>query len=219
MGPLRQRPSAGRRLSLRRRQILNPYKQNVLKGDYPIIGQHTFLNITAETETDRRNAAGSHARKRLREHHLPRPERVFRQSQPVRRATVFPALVRSVSRRRGIQAGRLARQAPAGVQHELPGRPGVGSRQPRRHAGPHALPRRLRPGRMVRRNEAGRPEPATTISCRCGVGSQPFTSDFRGFIFDDTNRAVRLFGTRSVQSAISSTSSSSISRKRTPTAT
>src|SRR5205823_12608159 len=28
------------------------------------------------------------------------------------------------------------------------------------------------------------------------VGSQPFVSDFRGFIFSDTNRAVRLFGTR-----------------------
>src|SRR5262249_38380076 len=27
------------------------------------------------------------------------------------------------------------------------------------------------------------------------VGSQPFTSHFRGFIFADTNRAIRLFGT------------------------
>jgi hypothetical protein len=27
------------------------------------------------------------------------------------------------------------------------------------------------------------------------VGSQPFNSDFRGFIFTDTNRAIRLFGT------------------------
>jgi hypothetical protein len=27
--------------------ICNPYKQNVLKGDYPIIGQNTFLQITA----------------------------------------------------------------------------------------------------------------------------------------------------------------------------
>jgi hypothetical protein len=27
------------------------------------------------------------------------------------------------------------------------------------------------------------------------VGSQPFTSDFRGFLFSDTNRAARLFGT------------------------
>ncbi len=28
------------------------------------------------------------------------------------------------------------------------------------------------------------------------VGNQPFISDFRGFLFNDTNRAVRLFGTR-----------------------
>jgi hypothetical protein len=27
----------------------DPYHQNVLKGDYPIVGQHTFLNITAAT--------------------------------------------------------------------------------------------------------------------------------------------------------------------------
>lgn len=27
--------------------ILDPYNQNVLKGDYPILGQHTFLKITA----------------------------------------------------------------------------------------------------------------------------------------------------------------------------
>jgi hypothetical protein len=27
----------------------DPYHQNVLKGDYPIIGQHTFLNVSAET--------------------------------------------------------------------------------------------------------------------------------------------------------------------------
>ncbi len=29
----------------------DPYNQNVLKGDYPIIGQHTFLNITANNLT------------------------------------------------------------------------------------------------------------------------------------------------------------------------
>jgi len=28
----------------------DPYNQNVLKGDYPIIGQHTFLNITATSQ-------------------------------------------------------------------------------------------------------------------------------------------------------------------------
>lgn len=30
-------------------RLIDPYNQNVLKGDYPIIGQHTFLNITAST--------------------------------------------------------------------------------------------------------------------------------------------------------------------------
>ena len=29
----------------------DPYNQNVLKGDYPIIGQHTFLNITGTWQT------------------------------------------------------------------------------------------------------------------------------------------------------------------------
>ena len=29
----------------------DPYNQNVLKGDYPILGQHTFLNLTATSQT------------------------------------------------------------------------------------------------------------------------------------------------------------------------
>ncbi|MEX0818463.1 MAG: hypothetical protein WD070_02685, partial [Pirellulaceae bacterium] len=30
-------------------RLIDPYNQNVLKGDYPIAGQHTFLNVTAAT--------------------------------------------------------------------------------------------------------------------------------------------------------------------------
>ena len=33
------------------RNLLNPYKQNVLKGDYPIVGQHTFLVCTGISDT------------------------------------------------------------------------------------------------------------------------------------------------------------------------
>ncbi len=29
----------------------DPYNQNVLKGDFPIIGQHTFMNLTATSQT------------------------------------------------------------------------------------------------------------------------------------------------------------------------
>ena len=50
------------------------------------------------------------------------------------------------------------------------------------------------------------------------LGSQPFTSDFRGFIFSDINRGVRMFGTLDSQPATSSTSSISACRRRTPTA-
>lgn len=34
-----------------RGQWWDPYGQNVLKGDYPIIGQHTFFNLTAVSDT------------------------------------------------------------------------------------------------------------------------------------------------------------------------
>lgn len=34
-----------------RRNILNPYQQNLLKGDYPIIGQHTFFVFTGISDT------------------------------------------------------------------------------------------------------------------------------------------------------------------------
>jgi hypothetical protein len=32
-------------------QLLDPYNQNVLKGDYPILGQHTFLELTGTSST------------------------------------------------------------------------------------------------------------------------------------------------------------------------
>ena len=31
--------------------LYDPYNQNILKGDYPIIGQHTFVNVTLTSET------------------------------------------------------------------------------------------------------------------------------------------------------------------------
>src|SRR5262249_50299041 len=34
-----------------RGNVANPYRQNVLKGDYPLIGQHTFLNFSVTSES------------------------------------------------------------------------------------------------------------------------------------------------------------------------
>lgn len=36
----------------RKGSIFNPYRQNVLKGDYPIIGNDIFMNLTLESESD-----------------------------------------------------------------------------------------------------------------------------------------------------------------------
>ena len=35
----------------KRGSLLNPYRQNVLKGDYPLFGQHNFLVLNLESET------------------------------------------------------------------------------------------------------------------------------------------------------------------------
>ena len=50
------------------------------------------------------------------------------------------------------------------------------------------------------------------------IGIQPFSTDFRGFLFQDNQLGVRLFGTRRQQSSGSTTSPISAAWRRTPTA-
>ena len=137
-------------------RILNPYTQNVLKGDYPIIGQHTFLNITAESETIVQTRQVPTPQNGFDSTTFPGGSEFFGNPNQICAAAVFPTIVRPVSRRRGIQADRLANQAAAGVQHELLGRAGIGRRQPECRTRPNSLPRCLGPRAMVLRNEAGR---------------------------------------------------------------
>ena len=63
----------------------------------------------------------------VREHRRPVQQRVLRPAQPVLLLAVLHAVVRPVPRRRGVQAGRLARQADAGLQRQLPRRGGAGA--------------------------------------------------------------------------------------------
>ena len=130
--------------------ILNPFRQNVLKGDYPIIGQHTFLNITAESFSD------------FEARQVPTPTTPFESAaRPFRRKSSsairsvlhcaeLQPVVRPVPRRRGVQAGRLANQDHADLQRQLPGRRRAGRRQSRtcerRHARGFAPMRRSKNG-------------------------------------------------------------------------
>ncbi|HEX5139064.1 MAG TPA: hypothetical protein VFY93_18995, partial [Planctomycetota bacterium] len=46
----RNPPSSSYDAPYRHGSLLNPYRQNVLKGDYPILGQNTFFALTATSD-------------------------------------------------------------------------------------------------------------------------------------------------------------------------
>jgi hypothetical protein len=174
---------------------LNSYKQNVLKGDYPIIGQNTFLDITAASVTV------------LEGRTLPTPAHGFDSSQRPFEMDFFGRPGQFVYSNNFVLSFDLF-HGDAGfkpVDWRLKLTPifnvnyldvsEVGIVNP-------DVTRGTTRGRTWATLEEYFVETKLSdtspyydfVSGR--IGSQPFTSDFRGFIFSDTNRAVRLFGTR-----------------------
>jgi hypothetical protein len=172
----------------------NPFRQNVLKGDYPIIGQHTFLNITASSFSD------------FEYRQVPTPASPF-ESPPDPFTQEFFGNPDQFFLRQDFSLSFEIVHGDAGFKpadwrirltpifnlnyldvNEL----GV--------VGPD-----VRDGSDRFRTYASLEEWfAETkladispyydfVSVR--AGSQPFVSDFRGFIFADTNRGARVFGT------------------------
>jgi hypothetical protein len=173
--------------------VSNPYTQNVLKGDYPIVGQHTFLNITA--------TANSLVETRM----IPTPTTPFEST--LREGTadffgksgqfVFNQLV-SVSA--DLSQGDAAFKPPDwrlkitpvfNYNHLAVQELGVVSPDVRdgtkRYRGWDTVQEWFGEVKLADLS----PE-YDFVSVR--AGSQPFTSDFRGFIFSDTNAGVRVFG-------------------------
>jgi len=172
----------------------DPFNQNVLKGDYPIIGQHTFLNVTATSQTI---AEGRY---------LPTPTTPFESTARPFQEEFFGRPNQSLF----LQFYRLSFDLFHGdaafkpVDWRVRLTPvynfnyldleeiGVVSPDVRkgsqRGRSWFALEEYFVEAKLFDLS----PE-YDFVSAR--VGSQFFTSDFRGFIFSDTNRAVRLFGT------------------------
>jgi hypothetical protein len=172
----------------------DPYNQNVLKGDYPIIGQRTFLNVTASTEIiyePRTVPVGTSAfestLRPYQEEFFGRPNQTL-YSQYVRLsfdlfhgdAAFKPADWRlkftPIFNVNFLNAQELAVVNPDVRDGLARGRTFT------------ALEEYFAEWKIA---DFG-PE-YDFMSFR--VGSQPFISDFRGFIFADTNRGARLFGT------------------------
>lgn len=174
--------------------ILDPYNQNVLKGDYPIIGQHTFLTVTGtslailETRqvptptTPFESTAGSGPREFFGE-----PNQFFYthnfslsfdlvHGDAAFKPADWRIKLTPVVNMNYLDVNELAIVNP-NVNHGTTRFRGDGALQEW----------------FVETKLADISPYYDFVSVR--GGSQPFVSDFRGFLFADTNRAVRLFGT------------------------
>jgi len=185
---------AGKDYPYRLGDILNPYTQNVLKGDYPIIGQDVFLNLTATTtgvaETRQIPTATTPFESTLREQQFDffgRDGQFFYSQNFLFSIDLFQgdAAFKPVDWR--------VKLTPAGNYNQLNAAElGVVSPDVRQGTDRYR-------GWITLQEWFGEYKIADTspeydfVSVR--VGAQPFTSDFRGFIFSDTNAAFRVFGT------------------------
>jgi hypothetical protein len=173
----------------------DPYNLNVLKGDYPIIGQHTFLEITASSET------------LMEARQVPTPATSFESTgNPFQ--TNFIGNGNQFFYTQFFRLGfdfshgdaafkpsdwRVHLQPVFDINYLSVSELGIVS--PDVNDGMSRGRDYLALQEWFFETKLADTSPYYDIlSAR--VGSQPFVSDFRGFIFDDTNRAVRLFGTR-----------------------
>jgi hypothetical protein len=178
-----------------RRSLWNPYKQNVLKGDYPIIGQHTFLDITASSfslvevrQLPTATTPFESTQRPFTTDFFGRPSSLFYNQNLILAFDLFhgDAAFKPVDWRVFLQpifninyidVNELAVVNPNVLKGTTRGRTYFALEE-----------------YFVETKLADLSPNYDFVSLR--VGSQPFTSDFRGFLFSDTNRAVRLFGTR-----------------------
>lgn len=174
---------------------LNPYRQNVLKGDYPIAGQHTFLNVTATSFSD------------IEFRQVPTPTTPFESTPDPGQENFFgnpDQFFFSHDLRLSFELSHgdagfkpndwRIRLTPVFNMNYLDVEElGVVSPDVRRGTTRFRQDQNLEEW-FVESKIADTSPYYDFVSVR--AGSQPFVSDFRGFIFSDTNRAVRLFGTR-----------------------
>lgn len=161
----------------------DPYNLNVLKGDYPIYGQNTFLNVTPQLQLllepraiPRAGRPGANFNQLFTNDFLRLPIELFHGTgafaPPDWQFRIMPVF--------NLNA----------LETHIPGIVSAGD--------PGAT---FRMGGLATIEEywfdARLPETSENFDfTSVRVGSQPFTSDFRGFIFSDTNRAIRLYGNR-----------------------
>ena len=173
----------------------DPYNQNVLKGDYPIIGQHTFLKLTG-TSLNLFEAI-----------QLPTPTTPFEATRNPGASGFFGdpdqfLFLSFNSLAIDLFHGNAAFKPEDWRMHvELVYNMNylvadeLGVVGPDVRDGTSRYRQYVTPEQWFFETKLADTSPQYDfVSAR--IGSQPFVSDFRGLIFNDVNRGVRLFGTR-----------------------
>jgi hypothetical protein len=173
---------------------VGPFTQNVLKGDYPILGQNTFLDLTFSSFNF------------LEPRQLPTQTSPFESTAHPNQFDFFGRtgqlfyfqnFVMSVDLFHGNAAFKppdwRVKLTPIINLNEL-------ATEENAQVSPNVLKGASRTRGWVTLQEWFVEKKLADLSpyydfVSVRAGSQPFNSDFRGFIFNDVNRAVRLFGT------------------------
>lgn len=174
-------------------RLADPFNQNVLKGDYPILGQHTFLNVTATSSSLFEGRSIPTATTPFESTERPntfdffgRPGQ-FAYSQLVTASfdlfhgdAAFKPVDWRLKLTPAVNVNSLLAQELAVVSPDVR----KGTSRNRSFTTLHEW--------FAEYKLADLSPEYDFLSVR--AGSQPFTSDFRGLIFSDVNRGVRLFG-------------------------
>lgn len=173
----------------------DPYNQNVLKGDYPIVGQHTFLNLTAATnvlqelrQVPTPTSPFESTDDPFEEEFFGNPNQYFYAQNFVLSADLLHGDAAFKPADWRIKINSIFNLNYLGVEELAVVNPDV-TQGKTRFREDYALEEWF-----VESKLADLSPNYDFVSVR--AGSQSFVSDFRGFIFSDLNRGVRLFGNR-----------------------
>ncbi len=185
----------------------NPYRQNILKGDYPIFKQHNFMVLTLESETlvtARRIPVPSNvsAQRPDSEEFFGRGGQIFTRENFVASIEIFhgDTSYKPIDWRfrftpnfninhLNTQENSLVNINPAFGANRLDGYVGFQELFGEMRLGDTT---KLLPFLRGRGSQKGESPYFDTTFIRVGI--QQFQSDFRGFIFNDFNLGARLFG-------------------------
>jgi hypothetical protein len=173
--------------------VLDPYNQNVIKGDYPVKGQHTFLDITASSIQFFEGRQIPTATTPFESTERPATFNFFGRPNQFFTTNTFALAFDLNHGDAGFKPlDWRIRLAPTFNVNNL-------SVEEKGVVSPNTLQGTTRTREFWALQEAFAEMKIADLSpnydfISIRAGTQPFISDFRGFLFADINRGVRLFG-------------------------